>query len=825
MARKPKIKIKKSNFEEAELKVDAENYIGLPDLLPILPSKEMVVFPGVMMSLFVARDLSLKAMEKALDGDKLVLVVAQENLNTDNPEAKDLYKIGTIANIVRTLQLPDGRFRVLVQGLGRAKLKKVTEVDGYLSADFDSLMAEAPKKLTKDQRKLIKKVKDSLNAMVEFEVFPEELVVVTEGVEDAGVMADIILAHHKLNIDFAQKALCELDPIKRLKIVDNLLAEELNKFFIGEQIRAKAQGELEKGQREYYLREQLHQIQTELGEGTQQQEEIATLKRGLDKSKLPKEVSIEAIKQLRRLEKMSSESGDAALLRTYLEWIIDLPWNKQTKDRLDLKLAKKILDQDHYGLEKVKDRIIEYLGVRKLNKEIKGPILCLVGPPGVGKTSLGMSIAKALERKFYRMSLGGVRDEAEIRGHRRTYVGSLPGRVLQGLKQAGTRNPVFVLDELDKVGADFRGDPASALLEVLDPHQNKDFTDHYLDVPFDLSQVIFIATANTVDTIPDALLDRLEVISIPGYTTEEKISIAQKFLIPRQVKECGLLVKDIDFSRDGILALIEGYTREAGVRNLEREIGSLCRKVARKFAEGEKKKHLISAKIVEQLLGAVKYDPDSAKIEDAVGRVTGLAWTVHGGETMEIEALVAKGSGELILTGQLGDVMQESARAAFFYARANAELLGLDPTFHDKLDVHVHVPEGATPKDGPSAGTAIVVAIVSALSGRTVSKQVAMTGEVTLRGRVLAIGGLREKALAALRQGVKKIIIPHDNIKDLEEIPVDQRNQIKFVPVKHVSEVLQVALFPKEEKAVESVKAVKTKKKNLPRPVTRRFAR
>jgi ATP-dependent Lon protease len=559
---------------------------------------------------------------------------------------------------------------------------------------------------------------------------------------------------------------------------------------------------MSKGQREYYLREQIKQIQRELGESDSGSDDLQALRGRLTAIRLPKQANEEAFKQLKRLEQMSPESSEFALLRTYLEWITDLPWNSKTKDRLDLKRAKSILDEDHFGLDKVKDRILEYLSVRALNPDSKGPILCFVGPPGVGKTSLGQSIARALGRNFNRMSLGGMRDEAEIRGHRRTYVGALPGRIIQGLKQAGSRNPVFVLDELDKIGADFRGDPASALLEVLDPHQNRDFTDHYLNVPFDLSDVLFVATANTIDTIPEPLIDRLEILWIPGYTSQEKQKIATRYIIPRQLRESGLDKQKINFTPKAIELVVDRYTREAGVRNLEREIGAVCRKLAREFAEKKKIQKTIEPALIGKLLGPTKYDPEVTEQLEAVGLVRGLAWTTLGGEVMPVEVSLAKGAGGLALTGQLGNIMQESAQAALFYARANAAVLGLDPEFHSKHDIHIHVPGGATPKDGPSAGITIATALVSALSGRKVSKDIAMTGEITLRGNVLVVGGLREKALAALQYGIRKVIIPFENLKDLEEIPEEQRKQIQFIPVKHVSEVLELSLLGRRKKVL-----------------------
>jgi ATP-dependent Lon protease len=657
------------------------------------------------------------------------------------------------------------------------------------------VVPEEPQKSAKSIKARVSKLIEQLQVLVEQEALAEDLLMLSEEIADPGTLADVILAHLKPDLHFAQSALEEFDAMERFKLVENWVAETAKKLKLSEEIRDKTEDELMKGQREYFLREQLKQIRHELGDDQDSGKDLAELKAAIEKAKLPKVVNDEAGKQLRRLEHMSPESGDAALLRTYLEWIIDLPWSNKTRDRMDIKLAKEILDEDHFGLEKVKDRILEYLSVKKLNPDSKGPILCLVGPPGVGKTSLGKSVAKALNRNFHRMSLGGVRDEAEIRGHRRTYVGALPGRIIQGMKHSGSSNPVFVLDELDKVGADFRGDPAAALLEVLDPNQNREFVDHYLNVPYDLSQVMFFATANTTDTIPSALLDRLEVIRIAGYTTEEKVAIAEKYIIPRQLSETGLSEEGIEFDPAAVQFLIERYTLESGVRNLEREVGSLCRKVARQRAEKKPLTKKITVDSIKNFLGPTKVDPDADEKIDSVGVAMGLAWTIYGGETMLVEASIAKGKGGLILTGQLGDVMKESAQAAIFYARSNAAQLGLDPDFHDKYDIHVHCPSGATPKDGPSAGITIASAVISALSERKISREYAMTGEVTLRGNVLAVGGVKEKSLAALRTGVKKVIIPFDCVKDLEEIPKEQRDQIEFIPVKHISEVLERVLL------------------------------
>jgi ATP-dependent Lon protease len=778
--------------------------IAIPATLPVLAAKDMVPFPGVMMSLYLSRPASIRAMEAAMNGDHLVFIVSQSKPDAEDPSPRDLYKIGVVAHIVRTLQVQDGRYKVLLQGLVRAKVTQYGSKQRHMTARIAPLPTPKAKKLSAETQAIINRIRENLQLLVEYEHLPEEMLIVTEELHDPGVLSDVVLAHYKVELSEAQAALEELDPVKRIRLCDTTISDDLNKFILSEKIKDKARDEMTKGQREYYLREQIKQIQRELGESDSGSDDLAALRERLVNLRLPAQAKEEAFKQFRRIEQMSPESSEFALLRTYLEWITDLPWNTRTKDNLDLNKAKAVLDEDHFGLDKVKDRILEYLSVRALNPDSKGPILCFVGPPGVGKTSLGKSIARALGRKFNRMSVGGMRDEAEIRGHRRTYVGALPGRIIQGLKHAGSKNPVFVLDELDKIGADFRGDPASALLEVLDPHQNTDFTDHYLNVPFDLSEVLFVATANTIDTIPEPLIDRLEILSIPGYTSQEKQKIATKYIIPRQLTEAGLQGQKITFTESAIELVVDRYTREAGVRSLEREVGALCRKIAREFAEKKKLIKTVDAAKVSQLLGPTKYDPEVTEQREAVGLARGLAWTIHGGEVMPVEVSLAKGSGGLTLTGQLGNVMQESAQAALFYARANAAVLGLDPDFHSKHDIHIHVPGGAVPKDGPSAGITIATALVSVLSGRKVSKDVAMTGEITLRGNVLAVGGLREKALAALQYGIRKIIIPFENIKDLEEVPEDQRKQIQFVPVKHVSEVLELSLLGRRKKVSPS---------------------
>lgn len=790
--------------------------VELPNYLPVLPAKDLVAFPSVMMSLYVGRPSSIRAVEQAMQEDKLIFLVAQKNQETEDPDPDGLYRIGVVANVVRTLKLADGRYKVLMQGIIRARALRYDQGEEYMTAKIESLVQRQPLKMSAEEEVIINRIRQNLQSLVEYETIPEEMLLVTEEIQDPGVLSDVILAHYKLELQQAQSLLEELDPIKRLRRTDALITDDMNQFFISERIRDKTRDELSKGQREYYLREQIRLIQRELGENEGANEDLATLKASLDRAKLPPHAKEEADKQFRRLERMPPESSEYALIRTYLDWIAEIPWSVRTKDNLDLKHAQKILDEDHFGLEKAKDRIVEYLSVRKLNRDSRGPILCFVGPPGVGKTSLGKSIARALGRKLFRVSLGGVRDEAEIRGHRRTYVGALPGRIIQGLKQAGSKNAVCVLDELDKVGSDFRGDPASALLEVLDPAQNCEFHDHYLGVNFDLSEVLFIATANTVDTIPEALVDRLEVIFISGYTNEEKLSICTRFLVPRQLRENGLRGLKVTFQEEALLFLIDRYTREAGVRNLEREVGSLCRKIAREYSEGKKITRVITKDTVQKLLGTTKFDPELDEHKDLVGMARGLAWTVHGGEVMPVEVSVAKGGGTLALTGQLGSVMQESAQAAVFYARSNAAILGLDPGFHQKHDIHIHVPGGATPKDGPSAGVTIATALVSALSDRKVLKDVAMTGEITLRGNVLPVGGLKEKALAALRYGIVKVIIPFENIKDLEEIPKEQREKIKFLPVKHISEVLQIALEnPRDKQRAKNRHRARVKRKPL----------
>ncbi|NBW41533.1 endopeptidase La [bacterium] len=797
------MKEERPSVSEAELLAEGEecvlpsgDHISSP--LPLLATGELVPFPAVVMSLIVRGAEGIKALQASSrdSDDYLILGVLVQDAETSALDPETIEEIAVLGKILRTTSLSDGSIKALVQGMCRVKITSLKVKKGFFHAEFRPENLDKQLAFSAEHEGLIHRIMENVRVLVDHEFFPEELLVILENAEGPAEITDILAAHHQLEPQIGYPFLEDFDPLSRLQLVDDLLISTLNRFLIGERLRVQAEENLSSEQREYLLRSQLRLIQQELGDELEEDYEgLEELRELLESSKLPAKVKKEADKQFSRLERMPSESSEYALLRTYLEWLTDLPWAKRSRERLDLKRANTILTKEHYGLDRVKERIIEYLSVRKLRRDPVGPILCFVGPPGVGKTSLGRSIAHATNREFVRISIGGVRDEAEIRGHRRTYVGALPGRIIQGLKQAGTKNPVFVLDELDKVGSDFRGDPSSALLEVLDPQQNSEFVDHYLNVPFDLSQVMFIATANTIDTIPEALLDRLEVINISGYTREEKLHIADRYLVPRQLDSNGLAKFSIAFEKSALTEMIDRYTREAGVRNLEREIGTICRKIARGYAEGKHRKRKVTVEYIHDCLGPTRYDPESTDEESVVGLVRGLAWTTVGGELLPIEASVAEGRGALILTGRLGEVMQESGKAALFFARANAERLGLDPKFHENKDIHVHVPDGATPKDGPSAGIALVTALVSALSNRRVDKDIAMTGEITLRGNVRQIGGLKEKALAALRYGISRIIIPFDNLKDVEEIPQQQRKKLKFIPVKHVNEVLDIALL------------------------------
>jgi ATP-dependent Lon protease len=769
--------------------------VEIPDTLPILPVRDIVVFPFMIIPLFVGRDVSIKAIDTALTSNRMVLLLSQKDINVENPSPEDLYSMGTVCLIMRMLKLPDGRVKVLIQGLSKAKTTEITHKESYFSAKIEKITDEKPENISIENEALIRNIKEQFDKAVTLgrTVLPDVMVVI-ENLNDPGRLADLIASNLGLRTELAQEILEMGDPIKRLERVGEMLEREIQLLTIQQKIQTEARGEIDKTQREYFLREQLKAIQRELGDIDERAEEISEFRKKIDEAKMPEKVMKEAEKQLRRLEKMHPDSAESGTIRTYLEWLIEIPWSKSTKDQLDIKVAEKILNDDHYDLEKVKERILEYLSVRKLKEKMKGPIICFIGPPGVGKTSLGRSIAKALGREFVRMSLGGVRDEAEIRGHRRTYVGALPGRIIQGMKQAGTNNPVFMLDEIDKLGSDFRGDPSSALLEVLDPEQNYTFMDHYLAVPFDLSKVMFITTGNLADTIPGPLRDRMEILYLSGYTTEEKLQIAKKYLVPKQLDEHGITLKIMKIHDSALTQIITQYTREAGVRNLEREIANLCRKVAKQVAEGKAKTFNVTGATVAKYIGAPKFLPEEEMKKSEVGVCTGLAWTEAGGDVIFVEASLMKGKGTLTLTGQLGDVMKESAQAALSYVRSKEKELGISADAFAKSDLHIHVPAGAIPKDGPSAGITMATAIASAFTGRAVRKDVAMTGEITLRGRVLPIGGLKEKALAAKRMGIKTLVVPKRNKKDLDELPKYVKEGMNFVMVDTVGEVLKNAL-------------------------------
>ncbi len=787
-----------AELDKSNEKDDKE--VQVPDKLPVLPVRDIVVFPYMIIPLFVGREISIKAIDNALSTNRMIMLLTQRDLGIENPSTNDLYTVGTIGMIMRMLKLPDGRVKILVQGLSKARVKSFTHAGAFYSAEIDKIEEIKPTGLSIEEEAQIRTVKEQLDKAVSYgkTVLPDIMVVI-ENLDDPGRLADLVASNLGLKAEQAQEILEIIDPILRLKRVSEILGHEIELLIVQQKIQSEARGEIDKTQREYFLREQLKAIQKELGDIDERAEEIREFRKKIEDSKMPEKVDKEAEKQLKRLEKMHPDSAEAGTIRTYLDWLVELPWSKSTKDNLDIKIAKKVLNDDHYDLEKVKERILEYLSVRKLKEKMKGPILCFIGPPGVGKTSLGRSIARALGREFVRMSLGGVRDEAEIRGHRRTYVGALPGRIIQGIKQAGTNNPVFMLDEIDKIGMDFRGDPSSALLEVLDPEQNFAFADHYLSVAFDLTNVMFITTGNLTDTIPGPLRDRMEIIYLSGYTSEEKLGIAKKYLLPKQLEEHGLTSKILDITDSALTLLISQYTREAGVRNLEREIANLCRKVAKRIAEGKEKKFKIITKNIHTFLGAPKYLPEEEMEYDEVGVSTGLAWTEAGGDIIYIEATTMMGKGHLTLTGQLGDIMKESAQAALSYIRSRAKGLGIKEDVFSKTDIHVHVPAGAIPKDGPSAGITIATALASALTGRPVNKNIAMTGEVTLRGRVLPIGGLKEKTLAAKRMGIKKVIVPRRNKKDLEEIPKYIKKDMEFVFADTMDLVLKVALRPEKK--------------------------
>lgn len=774
--------------------------LHVPKELPVLMLRDIVVFPYMVVPLFVGREKSKNAIDTALSADRMILLLTQKNMEIEGPKREDVYDVGTVALIMRMLKLPDGRVRILAQGLIRARVETLEEDRPYYSAKIKVIHDREEAEKAIEVEALIRNVRDGLDKASSLgKNIPPEILIIATNVEEPGRLADLTVANLELKVNEAQEILEYEDPVVRLKKVFELLTKELELLDVQSKISSEAKGEMEKLQKQYFLRQQMKAIQKELGEESEIQEEIKGYKEKLKKLKVSAVVKEELEKQINRLSRMHPESAETAVVRNYLDWMFDLPWNKATVDNLDLKKAKQILDEDHYGLDKVKERIIEYLGVKKLSKKLKGPILCFVGPPGVGKTSLGRSIARALGRNFVRISLGGVRDEAEIRGHRRTYVGAMPGKIIQELRRCRSNNPVFMMDEVDKIGADFRGDPSSALLEVLDPEQNYAFRDHYLGVPFDLSKVMFITTANLLDPIQPAFRDRMEILHLPGYTEEEKLEIGLRHLIPKQIKENALSKKLIAFSKGAIKKIISLYTREAGVRNLEREIASVCRKVARRVAEGKKKLTRVTSMSIEGFLGPAKIFRDQLLQKDLVGVATGVAWTATGGEILFVEASRMKGKGGLSLTGSLGDVMKESAQAGLSYARAHARELGIDSRIFSQNDFHVHIPEGAIPKDGPSAGVTIATSLISVCTGRKVKGNVAMTGEITLRGNVLPVGGIKEKVLAAQRAGVRTIILPLPNKKDLIDIPTKIKKEMEFIFVEEIKDVFNQAMVKKKK--------------------------
>lgn len=797
------------NILEANEKKPAVKKI--PEELPILPIKGTIVFPLIIVPLVAVKERAIKLIDDALEGDKILGLVAQKNQKKEIPGKDDVYRVGTASTIAKMLRFPDGSLRLLVQGISRIRIKEFTQEEPYLKATVE-IIEERWEKGVKVEA-LMRNIVSMFQRLIELSPhLPEELEAIVINIEEPGRLADFIVANLNFELEDKQKILETFDPVKRLQNLTPILMKEINILELGAKIRSQVKDEIDEDQRKFYLREQLKAIQKELGEKDERTIEIEELKKKIKKAKMPKDVEKVAMKELERLGVIPVQAAEYHVIRTYLDWLVNLPWSKETKDNLAIKEVETVLNDDHYNLEDVKERIIEFLAVRKLKKDSKGPILCFIGPPGVGKTSLGKSIARALGRKFVRFSLGGVRDEAEIRGHRRTYVAALPGRIIQGIKQAGSNNPVFMLDEVDKIGVDFRGDPAAALLEVLDPEQNNSFSDHYLEVAFDLSKVMFITTGNIIDPIPPALKDRMEIITLPGYIIQEKLEIAKSFLIPRQVNENGLSKKLIKFTDNAILEIVNDYTREAGVRNLERSIGSICRKVARKVAEGRKTLSIVNKGNVKEFLGPAKYYSEIAERTGGVGIATGLAWTRAGGEILFVEATKMHGKKCLTLTGQMGDVMQESAEAALSYIRSNAKKFGIDGNFYDKYDIHIHIPEGAIPKDGPSAGITMSVALASLLTEKPVKPDVAMTGEITLRGKILPIGGVKEKVMAAKRAGIKEIILPEKNRSNLEEISDKVKRGIKFVFIDCIDDAIQEALERKKRNP-RKTKSKRKKKK------------
>jgi ATP-dependent Lon protease len=790
--------------------------VEIPQTLPMLPVRDIVVFPYMIIPLFVGRESSIRSVEEALSKNRLIFLASQKDITEENPTPESIYTTGTVAKIMRMRKLSDGRVKILIQGEAKGRIKSFTKTSGSFEVAIEKIEDAVNAAHAAEVQTLVKTAKECIEKTIALgKALSPDILLVLDDVTEPGRIADLIASNMGLKVNDAQKVLETTNTKERLSFVCQLLQAELEVLTAQAKIRGTSSNDGQRGQRENFLREQMKAIKSELGETGGQDsksEEMDELKAKIMAAAMPEAVQTESLKQLSRLERMHPDASEATMVRTYLDWMVDLPWGKQSEDIIDIKTAKQVLDDDHYDLQKAKDRVLEFLAVRKLKSAMKGPILCFSGPPGVGKTSLGKSIAKAMGREYFRIALGGVKDEAEIRGHRRTYVGAMPGKIIQALRQAKTRNPVIVLDEIDKMASDFKGDPSSAMLEVLDPEQNASFRDNYLNVDFDLSNVLFIATANVVENIPAALRDRMEMISIPGYTENDKLLITKKHLIDRQIEANGITSENIKFTDEGIKYLIAGYTREAGLRNLEREVGSVCRKVAKQIVMNGASFIEINATTVPELLGPPRFTREDKMLESNVGVVQGLAWTQAGGEVLLIEALKMKGKGNLMLTGQLGDVMKESAHAAMSYARAHMDELGIDPEMFEKFDIHIHLPAGAIPKDGPSAGITLTTALVSLLTGTAIRNDIAMTGEVTLQGRVLPVGGIREKCLAALNLGITNVIIPLACAKDLEDIPQQFKDRMNFILAENLDEVFAVA-FEKSEKFMKKLNTKKQEKK------------
>lgn len=771
--------------------------IEFKETLPLLPVRDLVVYPFMILPLFVGRETSIKAVEESLNNtDRLILLASQKDITAESPTPSEIYEMGTVAMIMRMRKLPDGRIKILIQGLAKARIKEFVNTEPFYQVKAEKVEVQTVSATPTTIEALSRTVKENLEKVISLgKVLSPDILMVLEDIQDPGRLADLVASNLNLKVSEAQQVLETLDPVERLGFINQILVKELDVLIQQSKLKVNNKEDLSKSQKEFFIREQIKAMKQDLNDDSaDKNDEFAELREKLVAKNLPEDAEKESLKQLGRLERMHPDSSEASILRSYLEWMVDLPWSEESKEVTDLQFAKDVLDEDHFDLEKIKERILEYLAVRALKGgAAKGPILCFSGPPGVGKTSLGKSIAKATGREFVRISLGGVKDESEIRGHRRTYVGAMPGRFIQAMKQCKTINPIILLDEIDKLGSDFKGDPASAMLEVLDPEQNCTFRDNYLNINYDLSKIMFIATANVLEQIPGPLRDRMEIINLAGYTQEEKLQISKKYLIPKQMDEHGITDDHIEFTDEGVESVISGYTREAGLRNLERQVGALCRKVAKKIASGHHGKTHIFSSTVEELLGPPLYSREDSNEYDEVGVATGLAWTAAGGEILHIEATKMKGRG-ITLTGQLGDVMKESAHAALGFIRSHAAELGIDEKFFEENEIHIHLPAGAIPKDGPSAGITLATVITSLLTGSYISKDIAMTGEITLTGKVLPVGGIKEKALAAMRAGIETIIIPWKNQKDLLEIPVQYRKKLNFIPVKNIQEVLSIAL-------------------------------